>query len=60
MSKAKENIIKNVEMMKESLKLSDSQFEKVFGLSKEEGMTNVLNAIFKDLEKIKYRSWNEG
>lgn len=49
----KENIIKNIEMMKESLKLSDSQFQKVFGLSKEDGIANVLNSILKDLEKIK-------
>lgn len=47
----KENIIKNIEMLKESIKLSDEQFEKVFGCSKETGITNVLNAVLIDLNK---------
>lgn len=47
----KENIKKNVEMLKESLKLSDKQFEQVFGVTKEAGVENVLNAILRDLEK---------
>lgn len=52
MTKAiKENIKKNVEMLKESLKLSDKQFEQVFGVSKEVGVANVLDAILKDLNK---------
>ena len=52
MTKAvKENIKKNVEMLKESLKLSDKKFEQVFGVSKEVGIENVLNSILKDLEK---------
>jgi len=46
----KENIKKNVEMLKESLKLSDKQFEQVFGVSKEY-WENLLNAILRDLEK---------
>lgn len=32
--RVKENIKKNVEMLKESLKLSDKQFEQVFGVKK--------------------------
>ena len=52
MTKAvKENIKKNVEMLKESLKLSDRQFEQVFGVTKEVGFENILNAILIDLEK---------
>lgn len=52
MTKAiKENIKKNVELLKESLKLSDKQFEQVFGVSKEVGVANVLDAILKDLNK---------
>lgn len=51
MTKAKkENIKKNVGMLKESIKLSDEKFEKVFGCSKESLITNVLNAILKDLD----------
>ena len=47
----KENIKKNAEMLKEALKLSDKQFTQVFGVSKEVGTENVLNAILRDLEK---------
>ena len=49
--KTKENIKKNVEMLKESLKLSDKQFKQIFGVTKEIGIKNVLNVILKDLEK---------
>ena len=47
----KENIKKNVEMLKEALKLSDKQFEQIFGVTKEVSVENVLNAILRDLEK---------
>ncbi|MBP5422656.1 MAG: hypothetical protein J6Y78_09465 [Paludibacteraceae bacterium] len=47
----KENIKKNIEMLKESLRLSDENFEQVFGVTKEVGIENVLNAILRDLEK---------
>ena len=50
--KTKENIKKNVEMLKEWLKLSDKQFEQVFGVTKEIGIKNVLNAIFGRFGKI--------
>ena len=52
MTKAiKENIKKNVELLKENLKLSNERFEQVFGVSKEVGVANVLDAILRDLEK---------
>ena len=47
----KENIKKNVELLKENLKLSDVQFEKIFGVKKEDGVLNVLDAILKDLDR---------
>lgn len=51
----KENIKKNIEMLKESLKLADENFEQVFGVTKEEGIENVLNSILRDLKKIDVR-----
>ena len=47
----KENIKKNVELLKENLKLSNERFEQVFGVSKEVGIANVLDAILRDLNK---------
>ena len=52
MTKAiKENIKKNVELLKENLKLPNERFEQVFGVSKEVGIANVLDAILRDLNK---------
>lgn len=50
MTKAvKENIKKNVELLKWNLKLSNEQFEKIYGVKKEEGVANILDAILRDL-----------
>ena len=45
-----ENVKKNVEMLKDAIKLSDEMFVKVFGLPKEKGVENILNAILIDLD----------
>ena len=47
----KEDIVRNVELLKSFLKFSDDFFEKNFCNTKEAIYENVLNAILADLEK---------
>lgn len=47
----KEVIVKNVELLKSFLNLSDDFFEKNFWCTKEAVYENVLNAILEDLKK---------
>lgn len=46
----RERAIKNLELVKTILELSDDQVRKTFGISKKQGIENVLNAVVNDLK----------
>lgn len=49
-NKVKEKVVFYLENLKSAIKLSDEEFERIYGVSKEQGMTNVLNAILEQLK----------
>lgn len=52
MTKAKkEIIIEKLLMVKNSFKLTDEQFQKVFGISKEKGIENVIDYIISEVQE---------